>query len=68
MNFFVVIIHLTVDSIINAFSSPLRPFGPKRNISTIVASVSFSEESLILLILSKRVFLWFDLCGGDRRE
>ena len=68
MNFFVVIIHLTVDSIINAFSSPLRPFGPKRNISTIVASVSFSKESLRLLILSKRVFLWFDLCGRDRRE
>ena len=68
MNFFVVIMHLTVDSIINAFSSPLRPVGPKRNISTIVASVSFSKENLILLILSKRVFLWFDLCSGDRRE
>ena len=57
MNLSVVIIHSIADSVVNTFSLSLGPFDSKRNVSTIVASFWFDKESLMLLILSKRVFL-----------
>ena len=57
MNLSVVIMYSIVDSIINGFSLSLRPFYPKRNVSTIVASFWFGKERLMLLLSSKRVFL-----------
>ena len=48
MNVFVVRIYSIVDSIIHAFSSSLRPFDPKRRVSTIIKYFSFN------------FFLWFE--------
>ena len=45
-----------IDSIINVFSSSLRPFDTKRKVSTIIESFWFSKERSMLLILSKRGF------------
>ena len=39
MNISVVIMYFIVDSVINAFSLSLRPFDPKRNVSTIVVFI-----------------------------
>ena len=36
MNLSMVIMYSIVDLVVNAFSSSLRPFDPKRNVSTIV--------------------------------
>ena len=57
MNISVAIMYSIVDSIINAFSSSLRQFDPKRRVSTIIESFSFHKERLRLLLLSTRVFL-----------
>ena len=57
MNLSEVTMQSIVDSIINTFSLSLRPFNPKRNVSTTVAYFWFNKERLTLLILSKRVFL-----------
>ena len=57
MNLPVVIIYSIFDSIIQAFSSSLRPFDPKRRVSTIIESFWFNKERLMLIIFSKRVFL-----------
>ena len=57
INLSVVIIYSIADSIIPVFSSLLRPFDPKRRVSTIIESFSLNKERLILLIFSKRVFL-----------
>lgn len=58
-NLSVVIMHLKDHSVINVFSSSLRLFDPKRNVSTTVASFWFNKEHYMLLIFSKRVFFWF---------
>ena len=55
-NLSVVIMHLKDHSVINVFSSSLRLFDPKRNVSTTVASFWFNKEHYMLLIFSKRVF------------
>ena len=57
MNLSVVTRHSIVDSIIHAFSSSLRPFDPKKTVSTIIESFWFNKERLMLLIFSKGVFL-----------
>ena len=57
MKLSLVIMYSIVDSIINAFFASLRPFDPKRNVSTVVESFRFNKERLMLLTLSKRVFL-----------
>ena len=48
-----VIIYSTVESIINAFSLLLRPFDPKRRVSTIIESFWFNKERLMLIIFSE---------------
>ena len=65
---YVVIMHSIVDSIINAFSSLLRSFDPKRRVSPLVESFSFNTERLMLLILSKRVRFFYlsNLSSGER--
>ena len=69
INLSVVKMYSAVDSIINAFSLPLIPCDPKRNVSTIVASVWFNKERLMLLALSKRVsFDLRKLSSGKRSE
>ena len=57
MNLSVVITYSIAGSIIHVFSSSLRPFDPKRRVSTISESFWFNKEHLILLIFSKRVLL-----------
>ena len=51
MNLVVVIMNSIVDSIINVFSSSLKPFDPKSNVSAIVESSWFNKQRLTLLIL-----------------
>ena len=67
MNLSVVMMYLIVDSIINAFSLSLRPFYPKRNVSTIVASL-FNQKRLMLLIRKRFFFDLSDLSSGERSE
>ena len=55
MNLSGVITYSIVDFIIHAFSSSLRPFDPKRGVSTIIESFWFNKERLMLIIFSKRV-------------
>ena len=47
MNLSVVIIYSVVDSTTNAFFLSLRPFDPKRNVSTIVASYWINKMLLL---------------------
>ena len=68
MNLSVVIIYSIFDCIINAFSSSLRPFDPKRRVSSIIESLWFNKERLMLLVLSKRVFDLSDLSSGENSE
>ena len=51
-----VIMYSIIGSIINVFSSSLKPFDTKKKVSTIIESFWFNKERLMLLILSKRVF------------
>ena len=57
-----------VDSVIIAFSLLLRSFNPKRNVSTIVTSLWFNKECLMLPIFSKSVFFSYlnNLISGER--
>ena len=58
-----------VDSIINSFSSSLRPFDPKRKVSTIIESFWFNKQRLILLIFRKEFFFHLsNLSSGVRNE
>ena len=69
MNLSVVIIYSIGDSIIHAFSSPLRPFDPKRRVSTIIESFWLNKEHLMLIFFQKEFF--FDvnnLSSGERSE
>ena len=47
MNLFVVKIYSFVDSIVNTFSSSLRRFDRKREVSTIIESFWFNKERLM---------------------
>ena len=57
MNLSGAIMYSLLDSITSVFSFSLRPFDPKRNVSTIVTSFWFNKERLVLLTLSKKGFL-----------
>ena len=57
MNLSRAIMYSLLDSITSVFPFSLRPFDPKRNVSTIVASFWFNKERLMLLTLSKKGFL-----------
>ena len=67
MNLSVVIMYSIIDSIINVFSSSLKPFDTKKKVSTIIESFWFNKERLMLLILSKSFFLDLsNLSSGER--
>ena len=68
MNLSVIITYSIVDSIINSFSSSLRPFDPKRRVSTIIKKFWFNKEHFMLLILSKRVSLWSEKIEQWRKK
>ena len=56
-----------IDSIINVFSSSLKPIDTKKKVSTIIESFWFNKERLMLLILSKSFFLDLsNLSSGER--
>ena len=59
MNRSAIIIYSIVDSIIHSFSSQLRPFDPKRRVSTLTESFWVTKERLLFLFF-QRVFLWFE--------
>ena len=44
----------------HAFSWSFRPVHPKRGVSTELESFWFNRKRLMLLMFSKRVFLWFE--------
>ena len=67
MNLSVVIMYSIIDSIINVFSSSLKPIDTKKKVSTIIESFWFNKERLMLLILSKSFFLDLsNLSSGER--
>ena len=68
MNLSVIITYSIVDSIINSFSSSLRPFDTKRRVSTIIKKFWFNKEHFMLLILSKRVSLWSEKIEQWRKK
>ena len=67
MNRSAVIIYSIVDSIIHSFSSQLRPFDPKRRVSTLTESFWVTKERLLFLFFQKEFFFDLsDLSGGER--
>lgn len=59
LNLSLIIMYLIIDSILNAFCLSLKSFNPNKNVSITVASFFFNAKYLMLLIFSKRFFLWF---------
>ena len=55
-------------SIISVFSSSLKPFDPKRNVSTIVYSSLFNKERLVLLIFIEESFSLIRVIWAVKKE